>query len=201
MAHRNQSGAGARMVSRSVGTASLFKEAAPVLLDGILPLIGQHYIGRRDPAHSVSPRQQRYLADRGAFTMLDHSAFLILERSDRVPYIRLPHGGPRVRIHLPPAGSLQTFDSCVHPLPRLETRSGTGRTRGIDGSNPAPSSGESTNFRFPVTSASRPPDAPRGLANGRKELVVKRESIGSSVRALPKRAIVIAPDPTVDNTV
>jgi hypothetical protein len=140
MAHRNQSGAGARIVSRSVGTASLFKEAAPVLLDGILPLIGQHYIGRRDPAHSVTPRQQRYLADRGAFTMLDHSAFLILERSDRVPYIRLPHGGPRVRIHLPPAGSLQTFDSCVHPLPRLETRFGTGRTRGIDGSNPAPSS-------------------------------------------------------------
>ena len=119
MAHRNQTGARARNVSRSVGTASLLKEAAPALLDGILPLIGQHYIGRRDPAHSVTPRQQRYLADRGASTKLDHSAFLILERSDRVPYIRLPLGGPRVRIHLPPAGSLQTFDSCVHPLPRL----------------------------------------------------------------------------------
>src|SRR6516164_8832312 len=110
MAHRNQSGAGARIVSRSVGTASLLKEAAPVLLDGILPLIGQHYIGRRDPAHSVTPRQQRYLADRGASTKLDHSAFLILERSDRVPYIRLPHGGPRVRIHLPPAESQRTFE-------------------------------------------------------------------------------------------
>jgi hypothetical protein len=62
---------------------------------------------------------------------------------------RKPHGapergvsvaGPIVRIHLPPAGSMQTFDSCVHPLPRLETRSGIGRTRGIDASNPAPSS-------------------------------------------------------------
>ena len=49
----------------------------------------------------------------------------------------------QVRIHLPPAGSLQTFDSCVHPLPCLETRSGIGRTRGIDASNPAPSSVES----------------------------------------------------------
>ena len=42
----------------------------------VLPLIGQHYIGRRDPAHSVTPRQQRYLAVRGASTMLDHPAFL-----------------------------------------------------------------------------------------------------------------------------
>ena len=39
----------------------------------ILPLIG-HYIGRRDPAHSVTTRQQRYLAVRGASTMLDHPA-------------------------------------------------------------------------------------------------------------------------------
>jgi hypothetical protein len=37
--------------------------------------------------------------------------------------------------------------------PRPRTRS----------SNPVPSSGESTNFRFPVASASRLPDAPRGL--------------------------------------
>jgi len=29
----------------------------------------------------------------------------ILERSDRVPYVRLPYGGPRVRIRLPPAVS------------------------------------------------------------------------------------------------
>jgi hypothetical protein len=123
MAHRNQSGAGARIVSRSVGTASLLKEAAPVLLDGILPLIGQHYIGRRDPAHSVTPRQQRYLADRGASTMLDHSAFLIVERSDREPYIRLPHGGPRVRIHLSPAGSqARTVDGSEKARPLTPPR-------------------------------------------------------------------------------
>ena len=42
----------------------------------VLPLIGQHYIGRRDPAHSVTRRQQRYLAVRGASTMLDDAAFL-----------------------------------------------------------------------------------------------------------------------------
>src|SRR3984893_15302772 len=29
----------------------------------VLPLIGRHYIGRREPAHSATPRQQRYLAD------------------------------------------------------------------------------------------------------------------------------------------
>jgi len=39
----------------------------------VLPLIGQHHIGRRDPAVSVTPRQQRYLSVRGASTMLDHS--------------------------------------------------------------------------------------------------------------------------------
>src|SRR6516164_1140711 len=42
----------------------------------VLPLIGQHYIGRSDPADCVIPRQQRYLAVRGASTMLDHGAFL-----------------------------------------------------------------------------------------------------------------------------
>ena len=36
-------------------------------------------------------------------------------------------------------------------------------SRGTESSNPSPSSGESTNFRFPVASASRLPDAPRGL--------------------------------------
>ena len=35
--------------------------------------------------------------------------------------------------------------------------------RGTGSSNPSPSSGESTNFRFPVTSVSQLPDAPRGL--------------------------------------
>jgi hypothetical protein len=75
MAHRNQSGAGARIVRRSVGTASLLK-GGHALTGWVLPLIGQHYIGRRDPADSVTPRQQRYLAVRGGSTMLDHSAFL-----------------------------------------------------------------------------------------------------------------------------
>ena len=42
----------------------------------VLPLIGQHYVGRRDPADSLTPRQHRYLAVRGASTMLDHPAFL-----------------------------------------------------------------------------------------------------------------------------
>jgi hypothetical protein len=36
-------------------------------------------------------------------------------------------------------------------------------TFGTESSNPASSSGESTNFRFPVASASRLSDAPRGL--------------------------------------
>src|SRR5271169_1450510 len=76
MAHRNQSGACARIVRRSVGTASLLKGGCTRITGWVLPLIGQHYIGRRDPADSVTPRQQRYLAVRGAFTMLDHSAFL-----------------------------------------------------------------------------------------------------------------------------
>src|SRR6516162_589864 len=42
----------------------------------VLPLIGQHYIQRSDPADSVTPRQQRYLVVRRASTMLDHVAFL-----------------------------------------------------------------------------------------------------------------------------
>jgi len=73
MAHRNQSGAGARIVRRSVGTASLLKGGYACITGWVLPLIGQHYIGRRDPAHSVTPRQQRYLAVRGASTMPDRS--------------------------------------------------------------------------------------------------------------------------------
>ena len=42
----------------------------------VLPLIGQHHIRRSDPADSVTPRQQRYIAVRAASTMLDHAAFL-----------------------------------------------------------------------------------------------------------------------------
>src|ERR1700719_3163933 len=45
-----------------------------------------------NPAHSVTPRQQRYLAVRGASSMLEHPAFLILERSGRVPTSVSPTG-------------------------------------------------------------------------------------------------------------
>jgi len=46
----------------------------------------------KNPAHSVTPRQQRYLAVRGASSMLEHPAFLILERSGRVPTSVSPTG-------------------------------------------------------------------------------------------------------------
>jgi hypothetical protein len=47
MAHRNQSGAGARIVRRSADTGSLLKEAARALLGRPLPLIDRHYTRRR----------------------------------------------------------------------------------------------------------------------------------------------------------
>src|ERR1700719_5103749 len=81
MAHRNQSGAGARIVRRSAGTASLLKEAARALLDRPCRS-SANIISEKDPAHSVAPRQQRDLAVRGASSMLEHPA----SRSGRAGY-------------------------------------------------------------------------------------------------------------------
>jgi hypothetical protein len=75
MAHRNQSGAGARIVRRSTGTASLLKETGRALLMGLAADRPTLY-RTKDPAHSVTRRQQRYLAVRGASSMLEHPTFL-----------------------------------------------------------------------------------------------------------------------------
>jgi hypothetical protein len=40
VAHRNQSGAGARIVRRSAGTASLLKAGYTRIIESALPLIG-----------------------------------------------------------------------------------------------------------------------------------------------------------------
>jgi hypothetical protein len=86
MAHRNQSGAGARIVRRTAGTASLLKEAARALLDR--PVRHQPTLYRtKDPAHSVTPRQQRDLAVRGASSLLEHPASRIFS----------PESGSRAR--------------------------------------------------------------------------------------------------------
>src|ERR1700720_2062289 len=81
MAHRNQSGAGARIVRRSAGTASLLKEAARALI-ALACFSFIHIISEKGPAHSVTPRQQRDLAVRGASSMLEHPA----SRSGRAGY-------------------------------------------------------------------------------------------------------------------
>src|SRR5260370_39354279 len=60
----------------------------------------------KDPAHSVTPRQQRYLSVCGASSMLEHPAFLSGAFGPGALY-RLRYGGPRVRIRLPPAESLR----------------------------------------------------------------------------------------------
>jgi hypothetical protein len=59
----------------------------------------------KDPAHSVTPRQQRYLAVRGACSMLEHRTFLSWSGRSGCPTSVSPYGGPRVRIRLPPAAS------------------------------------------------------------------------------------------------
>jgi hypothetical protein len=121
MAHRNQSGAGARILRRSVGTASLLKEAARVLLDGLAADRPTLYRTKgpcsfRNPPSTALSRGPRCLHHARS------PGVLILERSDRVPYIRLPHGGPRVRIHLPPAESRTNSEArptaCHHQGPR-----------------------------------------------------------------------------------
>src|SRR5207244_3749438 len=56
------------------------QEGCTCITGWVLPLIGQHCTRRRDPAHSVTPRQHRYLAVRGSSNMLDHPAFLSWRR-------------------------------------------------------------------------------------------------------------------------
>src|SRR5215468_5815267 len=81
MAHRNQSGAGARIVRRSAGTAWLLKEAAPTQLHRPATDRPTSY-REKHPAHSIAQRQQRHLAVRGASSMLEHPA--VLFRSGRI---------------------------------------------------------------------------------------------------------------------
>src|SRR6516162_641771 len=56
-----------------------------------------------------------------------------------------PREGPMVRIRLPPAESQQTFGSSCDATAMAKPDSLHSRT---ESSNPVPSSGESTNFRF-----------------------------------------------------
>jgi hypothetical protein len=63
-------------------------------------------------------------------------------------------GGPRVRIHLPPGESHQQT---------IAARKAQTRSRGTEGSNPAPSSGESVSRPHPLF-LGREPDFPRGCA-------------------------------------
>src|SRR6202035_1323375 len=89
MAHRNKSGAGARIVRRSAGTASLLKEAARALLDRPC----------RSSANIISdegPCSFRYppstTRSRGPRCLQHARSSGVPERSGRVPYIRLPTG-------------------------------------------------------------------------------------------------------------
>ena len=68
-----------------------------------LPLISQHYIGRRTLARSVTPRQQRDLAVRGASSSIRRYCLGAIGPGALHPS---PYGGPRVRIRLPPPASL-----------------------------------------------------------------------------------------------
>jgi len=66
-----------------------------------LPLISQHYIGEGPCSFRYPPSTARSRRPR----CLQHArASGVPDRSGRVPYIRLPRGGPRVRIPVPSSG-------------------------------------------------------------------------------------------------
>jgi hypothetical protein len=68
--------------------------------------------------------------------------FMMAARVRRTRPMHRAHrrGGPRVRILLPPPASLRTLG----PLPEGELPERTGLSRGTEGSNPSPSSAESS---------------------------------------------------------
>src|ERR1700738_2054889 len=77
---------------KEIGWYGFAAQGCTRITGSVLPLIGQHYIGRRDPAHSATPRQQRYLAIRGASTMLEHPAFLSWRGRTGCPTLVCPTG-------------------------------------------------------------------------------------------------------------
>ena len=83
-----------------------------------------------------------------------------LWRDEEPRVCRLAAGGNRIRTRGPTANGIAAGARSGKSSDLDCWRRGTS---GTGGSNPVPSSGESTNFRFPVTSASRLPDVPRGL--------------------------------------
>jgi hypothetical protein len=59
-------------VFRGVGTASLLKGGYACITGWVLPLIGQHYIGRGDPADSVTPSlETRFETPDGVVSLID----------------------------------------------------------------------------------------------------------------------------------
>src|SRR5262249_8261229 len=109
MAHRNQSGAGARIITRSAGTASLLKEAARTLLHRAATDRPTSY-RTKDPARCVALRQQRYLAVPGASSILSTPPSYRSRTRDQMS----PSLLPRDRIHLSPTVRQANFG--VHDL-------------------------------------------------------------------------------------
>jgi len=99
----------------------------------------------------------RDLAVYGTSSTLEHRTVSIPERSNRVClHPSSPKGGPRVRILFPPAKSPRRTAPAVGAGTPL-------RKGGTDGSNPAPSSGESVSRPKPLSYVENP-GFPRGCA-------------------------------------